>query len=711
MDGFNSFDTEYKGIDTSNTPAPDYSPNNIPEPIKRRSTWVRGKNKLIAMREALGQGLEIAGITAFNAELIAQKTQYRQDAVEDYNNQMIIEMTDKDVISAPELIEARGSDSTLKERLDRDFDSRGVSIYKYSHLVVNRNSPDYLTQDWSDAIKAACAEHNHLFFPDGIYAVDMLNEATRTCLYEFIDRKNIRLTGTGAVIYDKTTHTGNYLSEIFRFVRCEDTYVDINYDATPLINLHQDLGFIGSTFLYFEDGCVGITVDSTINNARYGIRAGHYSNPEYGWSKGFDVKLRTYKTGYPMATYLADDVKADIDADYVHRAGYFAGMTKGKIDIKVKNNIMTTYHAILTNAIVVNSPNQMEQVAKGIEDVDIKVIDTGSTEWLPHLACIGITMSWVAKSVFSDINAKYYVKSSDGIAEQVGGFHIVSTVKAIQTAYEYNWEDFIELSNITASGTIDRSGQTKPTNIAGEIWIEAYDPDDPTRTHAPKIRNLVLKDIVMIRGATVSNSVRINVPNLQDTLRIENAKAPLINFDISTGKGEVQFINSEIQNLYSLHGINNLNFSDSKTREISANNIANMTTNNYATAGMRQASKYRLVKVLTNGNTTYTLSNFFKSGVITKAVIGVISGYTMGGSVYFGTAAEEQKFGFQSLNSVSGYTRIQPSALTENMFPRIFKTDTDLVVKFVPYLAGGGAVPPSGQTLTLHVFEEEMLIP
>lgn len=119
MDGFNSFDTEYKGIDTSNTPAPDYSPNNIPEPIKRRSTWVRGKNKLIAMREALGQGLEVAGITAFNAERIAQKTQYRQDAVEDQFD--AVQRTATETADwGGEIIVASDGETTLANRLNRD---------------------------------------------------------------------------------------------------------------------------------------------------------------------------------------------------------------------------------------------------------------------------------------------------------------------------------------------------------------------------------------------------------------------------------------------------------------------------------------------------------------------------------------------------------------------------------------------------------------
>ena len=49
---------------------------------------------------------------------LAQQLENRQDQVEQFNNQVITEMTDKDVISAPEILGARGAFDTLGERLN-----------------------------------------------------------------------------------------------------------------------------------------------------------------------------------------------------------------------------------------------------------------------------------------------------------------------------------------------------------------------------------------------------------------------------------------------------------------------------------------------------------------------------------------------------------------------------------------------------------------
>lgn len=75
------------------------------------------------VREGIHDGVFRANQIADGADAKADKTQIRQDAVEDFNNQVIQEMTDKDVISAPEIIQARGdllgtSHSNLNLRID-----------------------------------------------------------------------------------------------------------------------------------------------------------------------------------------------------------------------------------------------------------------------------------------------------------------------------------------------------------------------------------------------------------------------------------------------------------------------------------------------------------------------------------------------------------------------------------------------------------------
>lgn len=106
------------GFDKTPVPAPDYDVSKVPEPIRRRSNWTRTKFTGDDVLESVAQIGEIAGLYAGEAKQIAQQTEQRQNAVEEFNNQVIQDMTDKDVISAPEIIQARGGKSNLKARLD-----------------------------------------------------------------------------------------------------------------------------------------------------------------------------------------------------------------------------------------------------------------------------------------------------------------------------------------------------------------------------------------------------------------------------------------------------------------------------------------------------------------------------------------------------------------------------------------------------------------
>lgn len=74
------------------------------------------------VREAIHDGVFRANQIADNAVNKTDQTQIRQDNLEAYNDQMIQEMTDKDVISAPEIIQARGGKPTLGARLDEASD-------------------------------------------------------------------------------------------------------------------------------------------------------------------------------------------------------------------------------------------------------------------------------------------------------------------------------------------------------------------------------------------------------------------------------------------------------------------------------------------------------------------------------------------------------------------------------------------------------------
>ena len=122
--------TETYGYDKTPTPPRDYDVNKVPAEIRKRTEWVKSKFTGEDVAEAYRQAGDIAGIYAGEAKRIAERTQIRQDAVEDFNAQVIQEMTDKDVISAPEIIAMRDGEATAGERLERDY----AKLYKQIDL-------------------------------------------------------------------------------------------------------------------------------------------------------------------------------------------------------------------------------------------------------------------------------------------------------------------------------------------------------------------------------------------------------------------------------------------------------------------------------------------------------------------------------------------------------------------------------------------------
>ena len=105
------------------TPTPDLGLDitKAPSDIQKLYKWVIEKTYGEDVASAYAQGLVAAGIIAKNAEAMSLFTSGRMDELNAFVDNMLLEMTDKDVISAPEIIQARGGHNTLSDRLDRDY--------------------------------------------------------------------------------------------------------------------------------------------------------------------------------------------------------------------------------------------------------------------------------------------------------------------------------------------------------------------------------------------------------------------------------------------------------------------------------------------------------------------------------------------------------------------------------------------------------------
>lgn len=107
--------------DTSGLGPIEYDQSKVPALIRKHADNVRTKTYGQEVREAQARNAEYAGLIANAAVGISNETKVRQDKVENQFNSVQQELTDKDVISAPEIIAARNGEATLSNRLDKDY--------------------------------------------------------------------------------------------------------------------------------------------------------------------------------------------------------------------------------------------------------------------------------------------------------------------------------------------------------------------------------------------------------------------------------------------------------------------------------------------------------------------------------------------------------------------------------------------------------------
>src|SRR5699024_2684364 len=105
----------------------EYDQSQVPVVSKKHADNVRRKVYGRDLRESFARGVEYAGLVSSESNKTAKETYNRQAIVESQFNAVQQELTDKDPISAPEIIVARGGEETLNDRLLKDKDH--VYIY------------------------------------------------------------------------------------------------------------------------------------------------------------------------------------------------------------------------------------------------------------------------------------------------------------------------------------------------------------------------------------------------------------------------------------------------------------------------------------------------------------------------------------------------------------------------------------------------------
>ena len=105
--------------------------------IKKKADDIRNKIYGKEVRESLASGLEKMSSDVVENEGRQSVVESRQDSVEFQWQAVSDEMTDKDVISAPEIIAARDGEANLKARLDKEYQEVTAQLAHIAHSIVN----------------------------------------------------------------------------------------------------------------------------------------------------------------------------------------------------------------------------------------------------------------------------------------------------------------------------------------------------------------------------------------------------------------------------------------------------------------------------------------------------------------------------------------------------------------------------------------------
>lgn len=96
--------------------------------IQQKADYIRTRKQGSEVRESLASGLEAM------SEVVVGNTN-RQNEVETQFQQVIENTTDKDVISAPEIIAARNNEANLKARLDKEHQQVTAQLEQIEYFI------------------------------------------------------------------------------------------------------------------------------------------------------------------------------------------------------------------------------------------------------------------------------------------------------------------------------------------------------------------------------------------------------------------------------------------------------------------------------------------------------------------------------------------------------------------------------------------------
>lgn len=412
-------------------------------------------------------------------------------------------------------------------------------------------------------------------------------------LATFTDRDDITIIGNGALLKNLHAFTLDNIAAVFAASNCKRIKVKgLNFEGVPISdksNPATGIGYRGASFLYLTNACEDVEVEAALKYLRYGVVAGSYSNGALGNNKNIDQKLRTFECGYPVAHYLSENVGVDIVALSSHRAAYLAGINGLHGRVLCKDQYIAPIQVLISDAQVSSG------VSRGSSNVDLNVIDIGSTNFIANSYLTAISPSRVDPgTVYENIKIRSTLRGTNTIATTMSPFAIYSNVlAALPGVYPFNWEPTIFLKSIDVTVNLDRSAQTVagPT-VGGDFYINTID----SGAHFATVSDLKIRANLRTGSGGNPRAAYCVVPGLTDGVRVENS-----NF---TG--------------YALEFLSNTN-----APITFANCVGISATSSFS----GETSQYRFINTDTSSasqpttNATFVQSRVANAGVVTRTVI------------------------------------------------------------------------------------------
>lgn len=206
-------------------------------------------------------------------------------------------------------------------------------------------------------------------------------------LYEYNNVNNKTINGFNATIVDTRPQSeqNDLLNFTLRFNDCNNLkIVDLHYkNPNELTILDKEIGYQGSSWIFFHGKCDNIFVKTNIYNARHGISYGMYNNAlENGEENGLSNSsfyVNAHKVGYAIRLDNSKNINVELYSDTFHRACYIMGIDGLNLKAKIKNLKVAPLACLFGDSLYLDRITK-EVKCRGCSNVYCEIEDLGTTE-------------------------------------------------------------------------------------------------------------------------------------------------------------------------------------------------------------------------------------------------------------------------------------------------------------------------------------------